>query len=90
MLTRRGLIGTLLAAPVIIRPGVLMPVKPVAAGTIGGVQSGVWQFHDAPRFVRLPDLGFGRLLTLQNTGDTPVAVIGHGWLQLGERRQFPS
>lgn len=28
MLTRRGLIGTLLAAPVIIRPGVLMPVKP--------------------------------------------------------------
>ena len=28
MLTRRGLIGTLLAAPVIIRPGILMPVKP--------------------------------------------------------------
>lgn len=29
MLTRRGLIGTLLAAPVIIRtPGLLMPIKP--------------------------------------------------------------
>ena len=40
MLTRRGLIGTLLAAPAIIRtPGLLMPVKPV---------DGVWRPHEAP------------------------------------------
>lgn len=29
MLTRRGLIGTLLSSPAIIRPGILMPVRPV-------------------------------------------------------------
>lgn len=33
MLTRRGLIGTLLAAPAIIRtPGLLMPVKAIQQG----------------------------------------------------------
>ena len=66
MLTRRGLIGTLLAAPVIIRPGILMPVKPplITAG-LAELLTEVLREQDLWRQARLAawaaDFNFTRL-----------------------------
>ena len=55
MLTRRGLIGTLLAAPVIIRtPGLLMPVKaPLITAGLAELLTEVLREQDAWRHARL-------------------------------------
>lgn len=66
MLTRRGLIGTLLAAPVIIRPGILMPVKaPLITAGLAELLTEVLREQDAWRHARLnawaKDFNFTRL-----------------------------
>ena len=74
MLTRRGLIGTLLAAPVIIRtPGLLMPVKAPEPWrlTLDEIQS-TMLWHYIGRVVAVSE---GNILTV-NPSVSPALQIG--------------